>query len=91
MTWPSHADRRWWLSSAAFALIELDQIEAAEQLCNAAISEFSEAPGGYAAYSLAAERQFRWADALTRINRAIALSAEAEQLQFIASKARRCR
>lgn len=86
--WPAHPDRWWWLASAAFALIELDDLEGADGLCHQAVTEFSGRPGGHAAHSLLAERQFKWKDALSRIDQALALSPEAERPQLIASKAR---
>lgn len=85
---PAHPDRRWWLPSAAFALIELGCLEEAEELCRKAMSEFPEASGSSAALSLIAERRFLWEEALVHAERALALCSGGERQPLIVSKLR---
>jgi tetratricopeptide (TPR) repeat protein len=82
------ADRRWWLPCAAFALVEVGQLEKAEGLCREAIAEFPSSANGYAALSVVCERRFYWQEALRLVQQALQLCPAEEEMNLIVSKLR---
>lgn len=85
---PDASDRRWWLSSAAFSLIDIGDYERAEQLCAEAIAAFPQSTAGYNAQAATWERRFAWDRALDSIECGLAQCREDERPGFIVSKAR---
>lgn len=85
---PEHPDRRWWLSSAAFSLMELGRLDEAEQHCQSAITAFPTLSDGYRALSSVYERRFDWARALGAIEEALIHSSDEQRASVVAAKSR---
>lgn len=85
---PDASDRRWWLSSGAFSLIDIGDYERAEHFCAEAIAAFPQSTAAYNAQAAIWERRFAWDRALDSIERGLEHCRDDERPGFTVSKAR---
>lgn len=83
-----HPDRRWWLPSSAYGLLELGQLELAEEAGLRTVADYPESAAGHAVLSVIAERRFHWAQALAHVEKALQLCTPSEHAGLVVSKLR---
>lgn len=83
-----HPDRRWWLPASAYSLVELGDLDQAEDAGRETVARYPEAAGGHAVLSVIAERRFRWTQALEEVEQALQLCSTTERVHLMVSKLR---
>lgn len=85
---PDSPDRRWWLPSAAFALMDLGQFDVAEQFCQEATATTPDASDAHNAMSALWERRGDFPRALDAIERGLSVGSADKRVSFVLSRVR---